>query len=280
MSKFEKGSMGYFLELAKKDGFDNIKDWNEWIRKKKNNQNKKVLKYNPCSKELQDDAKRFGLNGYQYMRKLVEEGKLPNPTDVERNYRVNKKGFNSYTELYDHMAMIKGYDNSAEYWREWKHNTGRQSSIAERIDCSNHLGVYIAERKCAKTILSMIFEYVQEMPYGNPGFDFICKNNKNEFTNLHPTFKFIIDKEYKIDIKSSRLINNKWNFRIKFNNIADFFLIMCFNDEYDEDKLKPIHIWLIKKDKIIRDREFYKRERIEIINRRKYILGFIEYEVN
>lgn len=30
MSKHQKGSFGYFIELAKKDGFDNIKDWNEW----------------------------------------------------------------------------------------------------------------------------------------------------------------------------------------------------------------------------------------------------------
>lgn len=40
------------------------------------------MKYNPISKEFQDEAKRLGLTGWQYHRKLVEEGKLPNPTDL------------------------------------------------------------------------------------------------------------------------------------------------------------------------------------------------------
>lgn len=26
----KKGSLGYFLELAKKDGFNNLVDWNKW----------------------------------------------------------------------------------------------------------------------------------------------------------------------------------------------------------------------------------------------------------
>lgn len=26
----KKGSLGYFIELAKKDGFNNLIDWNKW----------------------------------------------------------------------------------------------------------------------------------------------------------------------------------------------------------------------------------------------------------
>jgi hypothetical protein len=42
------------------------------------------MKYNPCSKEFQDKAKELGLTGHQYLQKLTEEGRLRDPTDIDR----------------------------------------------------------------------------------------------------------------------------------------------------------------------------------------------------
>lgn len=48
----------------------------------------KMSKYNPMSKEFQEEAKRLGLTGYQYTQKLREEDKLPNPLIlIEKNLK-------------------------------------------------------------------------------------------------------------------------------------------------------------------------------------------------
>jgi len=67
------------------------------------------------------------------------------------------------------------------------------------------------------------------MPYGNPGFDFVC------------------EKGYKIDVKSSCLYRRKdgspvWNFHIGQNQVADYFLCIAFDNR---DDLIPMYIWLI-----------------------------------
>lgn len=62
------------------------------------------------------------------------------------------------------------------------------------------------------------------MRMGNPGYDFVCSRG------------------YKIDVKSSTLHDERWQFDIKQNKIADFFLCMAFDTRED---LKPMHLWLI-----------------------------------
>ena len=44
----------------------------------------KNQKYNPMSKEFQNECKRLGLTGYQYKLELIKEGKVINPTDIKR----------------------------------------------------------------------------------------------------------------------------------------------------------------------------------------------------
>lgn len=95
--------------------------------------------------------------------------------------------------------------------------------MSESKDCSQYLGVHIAER-----LLSKVFDDVTRMPYNNPGYDFICR------------------KGYKIDVKSSVLIHerkyNKWSFTIKHNKVADYFALLAFDNR---DDLNPIHFWLV-----------------------------------
>lgn len=106
---------------------------------------------------------------------------------------------------------------------DWRHATGKRRPLAQAKDSAPYLGVHIAER-----VLSGFFDHMEKMPYGHPGFDFIC------------------GKGYKIDIKSSceQLYKQytRWNFHIFNNNVADYFLCIAFNNR---KSLTPIHVWLI-----------------------------------
>ena len=93
-------------------------------------------------------------------------------------------------------------------------------SMNENKECSAYLGVHINER-----MLRHLFNDVEVMPYGNPGYDFICNHGK------------------KIDGKSSCLHKNGcWSFAIKHNTTADYFLLVAYDNRKD---LNPLHIWLI-----------------------------------
>jgi len=95
----------------------------------------------------------------------------------------------------------------------------------EARDCSSFLGVYIAEE-----ILSNFFENVKRMPYGNPGYDYICS------------------KGHKIDVKSSCLRHpehgrtaDRWTFHIRKNRVADYFVCIGFDDR---QHLNPMRVWI------------------------------------
>ena len=91
--------------------------------------------------------------------------------------------------------------------------------------CSLFLGVHVAER-----VLSHVFKDVKRMPMHNPGYDFICNKGK------------------KIDVKSScPRKDGTWQFAIDHNAIADYFLLLAFDNRED---LNPLHAWLIPGDKL------------------------------
>lgn len=115
---YEKGTIGWLNEQARKDGFDNLKDWNEWKKKK----NKKTLKYHPCSKEFQEKIKELGMTGNQYIQKLIEEGKLPNHTNIHREIMqktAKNQGFDNYSDYQKdrkrHWLKEKGYNDWPTY---------------------------------------------------------------------------------------------------------------------------------------------------------------------
>jgi len=143
----------------------------------------------------------------------------------------------SATEYRDSIAIKFGFKNSAERRREYQrihqtnynHRIGKSKPFNENKECSSYLGVHIAEK-----LLSNIFVKVTRMPYGNPGFDFIC------------------GKGFKIDVKSACLTKDnrgfeKWHFNLRNNVITNYFLLLAFDNR---DDLNPIHIWLIKNDNI------------------------------
>ena len=96
--------------------------------------------------------------------------------------------------------------------------------LSENKECGAYLGVVVAER-----LVRHLFNDVQTMPYRNIGFDFICSKDK------------------KIDVKSACITMNNtkypfWRFAIRKNQIADYFLLLAFDNRTD---LEPQHQWLI-----------------------------------
>ena len=111
--------------------------------------------------------------------------------------------------------------------KEWYERTGREQqgskSMYENKMCANYLGIVIGERLCRH-----LFKDVEVMPHGNTGYDIVCNKGK------------------KIDIKSGCIVFNKgyprWQFNIGRNKIADFFILVAFDNVED---LNPLHLWMI-----------------------------------
>lgn len=108
---------------------------------------------------------------------------------------------------------------------ECGHKSGRWQPMNEDRHCSFFLGIHVAER-----VLTGFFDKIQRMPLHNPGFDFLC------------------GKGFKIEVKSSclrpRLKRGPeyWAFNIRGNCIADYFLLLAFDNR---ESLEPQHVWLI-----------------------------------
>lgn len=246
-------------------------------------------KYNPMCKEYHEEAKRLGLTGYKYAQKLIKEGKLSNPKDLHREQKnktaknagfennavyqqfiIRKKGFEKTRDYQDFLVKKRGYKDIAEYDREMNWNRGESSPMSENEDCPYYLGVHKSEREIARKILPTIFGNIEkEMSPNFPGYDFIVKGG------------------YKVNIKSRKLIDNKWYFMIRYNNMSDYFLLIGFNNVDKDDMLGPTKMWLFKKDDIIRRYggtfcmvEFYKRHGFGITNEDRYLKKFLKYEID
>lgn len=252
--------MTSFYEEAKRKGFNNGREYYLWLL-----ENKKIKSHSEVNNEY---ARRIGFK---------------NQTEY-RKYCANMRGFKDDIERQESWAKNRGYKDINEYNREKVWNRGYQSPMSENLDCSNHLGIYIGERNIAKEVLSMIFEKIENMRCNNSGFDFICKNPIEEFIENRPIFNFAKEGEYKINVKCRRLSDNsynynKWNFPIRYNDISDYFLLIGFNGEYDDNKLEPLFAWLFRKNEIIRGRKFCEFGGFGITNNPYYLEWLRAYEL-
>lgn len=157
----------------------------------------------------------------EYYNQLAIKRGFNSYADYQKHLR-DTKGFKTQTEYQDHIAIKNGYNGWADYQLQRSHRLGIRKPLSENKECAQWLGIHISER-----VLSNIFEHVERMPINNIGFDFICK------------------KGYKIDVKSAciRSDRNAWNFGLNNNSIADYFLLLAFDNRND---LNPKHIWLLK----------------------------------
>ena len=95
-----------------------------------------------------------------------------------------------------------------------------QLPMSDNKACSSYFGVYVNER-----LLKHYFDDVEVMPMNTPGYDLVCNKGK------------------KIDGKASCLRKNgRWEFTIRHNTIADYFMLVAYDNRED---LNPLHIWLI-----------------------------------
>jgi len=175
-----------------------------------------------------------------------------------------KEGEITRMEYHNFLFQKRGYKDFNEYQREWRHDSGRQQSMSENKECASYLGIYVAKRALLK-----IYKHVVCMPYGNKGFGFICGRG------------------YRIDSKSVCLSKYKnygsvdniydvFHFDIKKNKIADYFLLIAFDNRHD---LNPLHIWLIKCDEIINRGKLNDKKALIIYNTPKSLKKYEKYEV-
>ena len=111
-------------------------------------------------------------------------------------------------------------EKAKEIWTKASRKAGHLP-MSENKECASYFGIHINER-----LLRHKFNDVEVMPYGNPGYDVICNHGK------------------KIDFKSGciRKDRNGWLFAIKRNTIADYFLLVAYDNRTDSN---PLYMWLI-----------------------------------
>lgn len=98
--------------------------------------------------------------------------------------------------------------------------------IPKNKNCGNYLGAI------AENLLIRTYKNVIRMPNGNHGFDFYCGDG------------------YRIDSKSSATgYQGFWQFGIRKNKVADYFLCVAFESRND---ITPTHLWLIPGDVVNR----------------------------
>lgn len=122
---------------------------------------------------------------------------------------------------YQQEYRLKNIEKIKIQQREQYYKNGGRP-MSENKSCSSFLGVHVAER-----VLSKVFKDVKTMPYGNSGYDFICNHGK------------------KIDVKSGCRKHDKhsgWEFPIKYNIAADYFLLLGFDSR---ENLNIEKAWLI-----------------------------------
>jgi|LAHU01.1.fsa_nt_gb hypothetical protein len=152
---------------------------------------------------------------------------------ISEFYKYASGLFHSSCRACNAERMRKRRDANKDYFnkyqRERRHRLGLAHPYTESKRCSSYLGVHIAERA-----LSKFFDNIVRMPINNPGYDFIC------------------GKGFKIDVKSSCLVNmtktcDRWQFNIKHNDVPDYFLFLAFDNRSD---LNPQHVWLVPRSVI------------------------------
>ena len=178
------------------------------------------------------------LSNIEYKNRQSKRKGYKNYSDYN-NKLLKNRGYESSNEYCKEQAKNRGYENRGEYNRkmDYKKGIGTGLSMSENKDCSAYLGVHICENK---EFLNKIINIIENMSYNNPGYDVVCTKDK------------------KVDVKCSCLSSNKqWNFAIKKNKIADYFLCISFDNR---DYLNIIHIWLIKGNDVIEKTNHHRSE--------------------
>jgi hypothetical protein len=106
---------------------------------------------------------------------------------------------------------------------DYMHRTGRRRPLEDCPECAP----WLADK--TEAILAEAFGAVERMPYGNRGYDFVCKQG------------------YKIDAKAACIKDGRWCFYMRKNKIADYFICLGLTDR---DPIEPCRVWIIPGDEV------------------------------
>lgn len=166
---------------------------------------------------------------------------------------ARKRFFFDYEEYLNIIALGRGFTCYREYGKIWSYYPGMPSPIKENRMDTRFLGVYIAENGINK-----IYEGSERMEMNNKGYDIICP------------------KGYKIDVKAAILNRyNIFNFAINKNKIADYFVLVGFNNIIE---LKPLRIWVVECNDNIYGHPIKELSRLIILNEPLHIYRYQKYE--
>lgn len=161
------------------------------------------------------------LCGHGLCQKCYDKQYRKDHREIKRiYYKQYSKSHREEKRIYYRQYYKNHRENIKQHYDSLPTSGGSKTNKA----CASYLGCTVSEQ-----VLSHIFKNVKKMPYGNPGYDFIC------------------GKEFKIDVKSTcrrkhEGWSDQWGFGIRYNTTADYFLCIAFDNRKD---LNPEHIWLI-----------------------------------
>lgn len=258
-------------------------------------------KYNPMSKEFQEEVKRLGLTGNQLVEKYRKEAKVKfNLNTLEQQFgkefanwakenigKVPDKwidaGCKTRKEYVDRNAQKLLFKDESERIKNWRHDKKINLPMKDNKECSSYLGVHKGEILFGKKFLPIIFEHVEHTNYGNRGFDFICKDPKQEFIDKYPHYKLERCKEYKVQIKTRSLTYvsqcdtySGYMFNIRYNNIPDIFILVGFEEREDPC---PSVVWMFLKNYDARAKKFWNRDTFSITNNQKGFRDFVKFQL-
>lgn len=181
----------------------------------------------------------------------------------ERLHRLKRSDFETRLEYANIQAQRLGYKNEAERAKINRWERGVQRPIEEAKDSPTYFGVCIGEKYVSQT-----FDNPKMMPYGNPGYDWECKNGLK------------IQHEARCLCKSecaSEGTNPQFKFtHIDYNKVADVFILSGWKDR---ESLEPLLVLAFKKDDIVRGEPFWMRDSLSITNIPECLREFEKFEV-
>lgn len=182
--------------------------------------------------------------------------------DGERHPTLKRSDFKTRLEYANTQAQRLGFKDEAERAKINRWKRGVQRPIEEAKDSGPYFGICIGEKYISKT-----FDNPKMMPYGNPGYDWICKNG----------LKIQLECRCLCDNTCSPGANPQFKFtHIDYNKVADVFILSGWKDR---ESLEPLFVLAFKKDDIVRGEPFWMRNSLSITNSPGGLAEFKDFEV-
>ncbi len=243
--RLEKKTSGYKQKIYPIIENEKIHEIHHGKRRNYQRHEKRIKKLDPVRKSAIQDKVDLGI-----IDKTIFDTKSSKELLDEW---ARKRCFLCYQEYLNIIALGRGFTCYEEYGKVWKYYVGMVDPIKENRMDTRFLGIYIAENGINK-----IYDGSERMHINNKGYDIICP------------------KGHKIDVKATVLNRyNIFNFAINKNKIADYFVLVGFNNIIE---LEPLHIWVIKGDESIYGHPINDLNKLAILNESNYIYRYQKYE--